>query len=77
MTLRVCARERALVFKSVRYFIDLRWLRLTLPRWLSPGSLTVTHSEIDEAHFAFTLQLVHPWLGPLIHQRAVFEEAPS
>jgi len=77
MTLTVCATQRALIFKSERYFIDIGGLRAMLPRWLSPGELTVTHSEIDATHFAFTLELVHPRLGTLIHQRAVFEEAPS
>jgi Domain of unknown function (DUF4166) len=77
MTLKVCPTERALIFKSERYFIDLGRLRVMLPRWLCPGDLTVTHGEIDATHFAFSLDLVHPWLGTLIHQRAVFEEAPS
>jgi hypothetical protein len=77
MTLRVCATERALIFKSDRYFIDLGRLRVMLPRWLRPGDLTVTHGEIDATHFVFSLDLVHPWLGTLIHQQAVFEEALS
>jgi hypothetical protein len=77
MTLRVCATERALIFKSDRYFVDLGRLRVLLPRRLCPGNLTVTHGEIDTTHFSFSLELVHPWLGLLIYQRAVFEEAPS
>ena len=75
MTLRVCATERALVFKSESYFIKIGSFRVTLPRWLSPGDLTVTHREIDATHFAFSLDLVHSRLGTLIHQRAIFEEA--
>jgi hypothetical protein len=77
MTLRVCATERALIFKSDRYFVDLGRLRVMLPRRLCPGNLTVTHGEIDTAHFSFSLELVHPRLGLLIYQRAVFEEASS
>ena len=77
MTLIVCATERALIFKSACYFIDLGRLRVALPRWLCPGDLTVTHSEIDATHFDFSLDLIHPWLGTLIHQRVVFKEAPS
>jgi hypothetical protein len=77
MTLKVYATERALIFKSERYFVDLGRLRVMLPRRLSPGSLTVTHGEIDATHFSFSLELVHPSLGLLIYQRAVFEEASS
>lgn len=77
MTLKICTTERALIFKSERYFVDLGRLRVMLPRPLSPGGLTVTHGEIDATHFSFSLELVHPWLGVLIHQRAVFEEVPS
>jgi hypothetical protein len=77
MTLKVCATERALIFRSDRYFIDLGRLRICLPRWLCPGDLTVTHGEIDATRFIFSLELVHPLLGTLIHQRAIFEEAPS
>lgn len=77
MTLRVCATDSALVFTSDRYFVDLGRVRMWLPRWLCPGGLRVTHGEIDATRFAFTLDLIHPLLGPLIHQRAVFEEAPT
>jgi hypothetical protein len=75
MTLTVSATESALVFRSERYFLRIGRLRFTLPRLLSPGELTVTHGEIDASRFAFTLELVHPRLGPLLRQRAVFEEA--
>jgi hypothetical protein len=73
----VCATDNALVFTSDRYFVDLGRLRAWLPRWLCSGKLTVTHGEIDATRFAFTLDLVHPLLGTLVHQRAIFEEAPS
>jgi hypothetical protein len=76
MTLRVSATESALVFRSERYFLQVGRLRVMLPRLLSPGDLTVTHREIDATRFEFTLDLSHPRLRGLIHQRAVFEEAP-
>jgi hypothetical protein len=75
MTLQVRSSDRALIFESTSYFIEFGRLRLTLPRWLSPGALTVTHAEIDENRFAFTLDIIHPWLGSVIHQRAEFSEA--
>lgn len=77
MTLRVAATQHALIFTSGRYFIELASQRFYLPAWLSPGDLTVTHAEIDDTHFVFTLEITHPWLGTLLEQRAVFEEAPS
>jgi Domain of unknown function (DUF4166) len=81
MTLVVSATSNALTFQSERYFIDVgpAWARrrIYLARWLSPGALTVSHTELDFRRFAFTLDIVHPRFGHLIHQRAVFEEAPE
>jgi hypothetical protein len=74
MTLRVGVEAGALLFKSERYFFDVGWFRLWLPRWFSPGALTVTHSELDASSFVFSLDIVHPWLGCLLHQCCVFEE---
>jgi hypothetical protein len=75
MTLKLSADETALTFESVRYFVQLGALRLQLPRWLTPGQLTIGHHEIDPNRFAFTLKLEHPLFGQLIYQRAVFEES--
>src|SRR5215467_8599364 len=59
MTLAVEAREGALIFRSRDYFVDLPGLRLNLPRWLCPGALTVTHAELPDNKFSFTLQIIH------------------
>ncbi len=75
MTLNVSATKRALYFKSDRYFIQLARFRIYLPHWLTPGQLTVGHTEIDPGSFAFTLKVEHPLLGQLMFQRAVFEES--
>jgi hypothetical protein len=48
-----------------------------LPDWLTPGDLTVTHSDLGGGRFRFTLDVVHPRLGKLIRQSAVFMEATS
>jgi hypothetical protein len=77
MSLTLTATDTALIFTSHRYFLALGSRRLHLPRWLSPGRMTLAHTEIDETHFAFTLELHHPWLGSLIRQRVVFEESPT
>jgi len=75
MALTVHAAEAALRFRSAGYFVELRGRRVNLPRWLTPGALTVTHGELADGWFSFTLDLVHPRFGALIRQTAVFREA--
>jgi hypothetical protein len=74
MTLTVHAEAGALVFRSAGYFVDLVRCRLWLPGVLTPGNLSVTHSECGDGRFSFTLDVAHPHFGLLIHQRAVFRE---
>jgi hypothetical protein len=74
MTLTVHAEDRALVFRSARYFVQLGKWRFWLPAWASPGALAVTHAELPDGHFIFRLELVHPRFGALIRQSAVFWE---
>jgi hypothetical protein len=75
MVLTVHAVDGALVFRSAGYFVRLLGRRIALPRWLTPGALTVTHGELPDGWFSFTLDLVHPRFGALIRQAAVFREA--
>lgn len=77
MTLRVLVEDHALLFRSERYFVQLGALRLWLPGWAALGALAVAHTEIGEGRFIFTLEIVHPLFGPLIHQTGVFQEAVS
>jgi hypothetical protein len=37
----------------------------------------VTHSDLGGGAFRFTLEMVHPRLGKLIRQSAIFREAAS
>jgi hypothetical protein len=74
MTLTVYAREGALVFRSKNYFLELFGRRLFLPAWLTPGTLYVTHAELPDGKFSFTLQIFHPRFGLLIRQMAIFRE---
>lgn len=76
MSLTLSASETALTFTSRNYFLAIGDRRFCFPRWFSPGVMTLAHTEIDATHFAFTLDLHHPWLGQLIHQRVDFEESP-
>jgi len=77
MALTVYARDGALVFRSKHYFVQLFGRRLVLPAWLTPGTLYVTHADLPDGKFSFTLQIFHPRLGLLIRQMAVFREAAS
>jgi hypothetical protein len=77
MSLSVHVEDSAIVFRSVDYFIDVLGARWTLPAFLRPGDLTITHAESGANRFSFTLVLEHKGLGPLIRQRAIFREVVS
>ena len=77
MALRICVEHEALLFRSVGYVLQIGGLRLPLPVWLTPGDLTVTHSDLGGGAFRFTLDVIHPRFGRLIRQSAVFREAAS
>jgi len=74
MTLTLHVEPGALVFRSAGYFVDLLGHRLWLPNAMTPGALSVTHKELGDGRFSFTLDVIHPRLGLLIHQHAVFRE---
>ncbi|GBF25725.1 hypothetical protein MnTg02_00758 [bacterium MnTg02] len=74
MALTIHVIRQALVFRSVHYFVELFGGRFRLPRLLSPGRMEIVHAEAEGGKFSFTLSLTHPWLGPLVHQVAYFEE---
>ena len=75
MTLTMRVEDRALVFRSHQYFVDFGRWRLTLPRWATPGTLTVRHIEAEGERFVFVMEIIHPWLGMLVRQSAIFREA--
>jgi len=77
MALRICVEHEALLFRSAGYALQVGGLRLPLPEWLTPGDLTVTHSDLGGGAFRFTLEIVHPRFGRLVRQSAVFREAES
>ena len=41
---------------------------------LAPGDTVVTHAELPDGRFSFTLQVIHPRLGHMIRQIAMFRE---
>jgi hypothetical protein len=74
MALTVYARDGALIFRSRDYFIQLFGRRFFLPASLTPGTLYVTHAQLPDGKFSFTLQIFHPRLGLLVRQMAIFRE---
>ncbi len=77
MALRISVEHEALLFRSVGYAVQIGRVRLALPEWLTPGNLTVTHSDLGGSAFRFSLDIVHPRFGLLLRQSAVFREAAS
>ena len=75
MALRIVVADRSLLFGSAGYFLQLWRLRVPLPAFLTPGVLTVTHTDLGSGEFQFTLEIVHPRFGQLVRQSAVFREA--
>jgi hypothetical protein len=74
MTLAVYARDGVLVFRSTSFFLQVFGRRFFLPKWLCPGTVYVTHAEVPDNRFSFTLQIIHPRLGLLLRQMAMFRE---
>jgi hypothetical protein len=77
MALTVAVEAGALVFRSDGYFIEILTHRFFLPPWATPGALSVTHAEIGDGRFLFTLEIVHPRFGRIIRQSAAFRECQS
>ena len=75
IALRMLVDGRALLFRSAGYFVQVGRLRFPLPALLTPGALTVTHSDCGSGEFRFTLEIIHPRFGALVRQSAVFREA--
>src|SRR5258708_13962807 len=54
MALRMLVDGRALQFRSAGYFVKVGRLRLPVPALLTPGALTVIHSDFGSCEFQFT-----------------------
>jgi Domain of unknown function (DUF4166) len=77
MALKISVEHEALVFRSTGYALQVGPLRLPLPARFTPGDLTVIHSDLGGGTFRFSLEIVHPRLGRLLRQSAIFREATS
>ena len=74
MSLDVFEEDGALVFCSRRFWLVLGWLRVPVPAWLTPGVCRVTHTDLGQGLFRFTLSMVHPLWGETFHQTGVFAD---
>jgi hypothetical protein len=77
MALRIVVDGEALLFRSAGYFLQVGRLQFSLPAFLAPGALTVTHTDLGGGEFQFALEVVHPRFGMLVRQSAVFKEAAA
>ena len=75
IAMTVHAEDGALVFRSAGYGVRVLGRYLRLPAWLAPADLVVTHAELGDGRFVFTLTVAHPRLGELIYQAATFRES--
>lgn len=75
MALNVCVQGQDLLFKSDHYFVQVFGYRVRLPRVLSPGALVIGHHDMGGGQFRFSLDLNHRFLGQMIYQDALFNDA--
>jgi len=75
IALQVGAEKDGLSFRSDHYFLQLGERRLRLPAWLSPGALTITHRDLGDTRFLFSLTLKSRVFGELVHQDALFTDS--
>lgn len=74
MSLRLQALPGALFFLSHRYFVRIGALRLPVPGHMVLGRIVVGHVDRGGGAFEFTLDVIHPLLGRIICQRALFHD---
>ena len=73
MRLHLSERRGDLYFTSHAYDLTLAGKRLRIPDWLTPGKTTVSHEQIRDKLFRFTLSVDHPLFGRTIYQDGYFE----
>ena len=74
IALRLRMAEGTLLFEGDHYFVRVLGVRVRFPRWAEPGQLAVGHRDLGDGRFVFSMDLVHPVLGELIHQTAVYAD---
>ncbi len=72
MALTLRAEHGALVFQSQSYFLACGRWRMKLPGWATPGTCRVTHTDLGDGLFRFTMEMRHRVWGLTVSQRGVF-----
>ncbi|HEX7236906.1 MAG TPA: DUF4166 domain-containing protein [Gammaproteobacteria bacterium] len=82
MRLTLAVRDAALCFDSAGYYVECEGLawggrrygawRLELPSWFLPGRTCVSHDDLGDGRFRFTMTIRHALLGELFHHEGVF-----
>ncbi|MEQ1694940.1 MAG: DUF4166 domain-containing protein [Hyphomicrobiaceae bacterium] len=74
MELAVSVEYGCLTFRSQRYVLQWRRIRITIPAFLCPGEMVIVHKPATPSRFSFFLTLNHPWFGQLLRQHAVYSD---
>ncbi len=74
MWLRAGVQDGALVFESCGYFLEVGPLRIRIPHLLTPGRARVTHADLGEGRFRFSMSFNHAWAGETIFHTGVFAD---
>ncbi|MFT6908055.1 MAG: hypothetical protein ACJAS1_004743 [Oleiphilaceae bacterium] len=72
MHLKVFEQNNSIVFKSTRFFWQIGSLKITIPRFLTPGTTTVKQQALDGGSFRFSLDVIHPIFKQVYYQTGVF-----
>ena len=72
MRLKVFEHRGELHFLSTGYFFQLGALRIDLPAWMLPGPTLVTHVDLGDGQFLFTMHTAHPRWGQMYEQSGRF-----
>lgn len=77
MALNLRVEDGTLLFESQYYTLGKGKIRFKLPKFLSPGHLTVSHADHGDGWFEFGLTLIHPLMGTLFKQTIMFRDVES
>ena len=74
MALEVFEDAGSLVFESRHFVLILGRFSLRLPALLAPGTCRVTHTDLGDGLFRFSLDMHHALWGHTFHQSGVFAD---
>ncbi|MEP5729934.1 MAG: DUF4166 domain-containing protein [Sulfitobacter sp.] len=75
MALKIAVEDGVLLFKSDHYFLSFFGKHLRIPKLIAPGDLVIGHHDLGNGKFRFSMRLDHRFLGQVMRQDAVFEDA--